>query len=343
LLIAGEYLITEEGGTGLAIAAGGRSYLTIKKSINKDSRQKTALLMEGNWPGGHEEWSAEEDDTKSLASAVWKNCRRKDGYFQSPANGEFRRITVETHEFYDSLGRKLGFGSSAAAALLYARGIANPRRDPPEVPGNMIIDCALKAHRAWQGGHGSGYDILTSANGGFGKFTAGMNPHWETLNWPKGLEGWLIRGGGIVSSPNATNRFKHWRINSNREKASLLTGMRKDIESFISFLLNNENPDPGSPDPALILEYLHRMAESGIRLGEKISVPASPVFPGNIRFPLYRRESMVVKCLGAGNETILLLCLPDGLQNKEIKVLRDLEQDGSAMALKIELEGLKRE
>ncbi|RKX89443.1 MAG: hypothetical protein DRP70_03670 [Spirochaetes bacterium] len=338
LLIAGEYLITEEGGCGVALAAGGRSYLESelsKRGVPGDSD----LKMEGYWPNGGEKWSPQDGDSPTLAAAVWKQCRNSGHGTKGEGNAVSGRMVVDTSEFYDKRGRKLGFGSSAAAALLYSRGLLY------SAPAKSLqpADCALRAHSSWQGGRGSGYDVLTSAYGGAGRFTGGVQPKWDTLSWPDDsespriLESWLIKGAEAVKSPDAVSRFQRWQ-NSKKNSYHLISEISEITENLSNLLLGGMDSTPGK-----ILESIHRLAISGIQLGEEIGVPAKPLIPGVPDIPLYRRGSLALKCLGAGNESILLLFIPGGLSSDEIKSLKGLQERGLAVPLKVEHEGLRSE
>ena len=319
LLIAGEYLITEEGGRGLAIAGGGRAYLD---SVISNS-QKTSLIMEGRWPGGGERWCPEDSKSGGLASEVWNKClRKKTGL----------KILVDTEELHNKLGRKLGFGSSAAAALLYTRGLM-PSPDTPE-----MTDCALKAHRSWQNDRGSGYDILTSIHGGAGVFTGGKKPGWEAVHWPEVFNSWIIQGPDTVSSPDAVSRFHHWKESAENKSSTLLQRISGEIRALINILQSEEHIDSDR-----FLENLNQLSLFGTHLGEEIGVPAVPVFPDGYTLPVYRQNALAAKCLGAGNETILLLALPDGLSRNEESSIIDLQQQGKAIPLNIERQGLRRE
>ncbi len=338
LLIAGEYLITEEGGFGVALAAGGRSYLESNLSINRVPGD-SELKMEGYWPNGGEKWSPQDGESPSLAAAVWKQCRDSKRGPGKNITGVSGQLLVDTSEFYDKRGRKLGLGSSAAAALLYSRGLFNssPIRDL------QPVDCALQAHSIWQGGRGSGYDVLTSANGGSGRFTGGVQPKWNKLSWPDDsespriLESWLIKGLKAVKSPDAVSRFQRWR-DSKKDSYHLVSEISENTENLCSLL-----SDVRDYTPEEILESIHHLAISGIQLGEEIGVPGKPLIPGAPEIPLYRRGSLTLKCLGAGNETILLLFIPDCLSSDEKKSLKRLQESGQAMPLKVEHEGLKSE
>jgi phosphomevalonate kinase len=60
----------------------------------------------------------------------------------------------------DADGRSLGLGSSAASAVALVAALA------PELAPERREALAVEAHRAFQGGHGSGYDVVASHRGG---------------------------------------------------------------------------------------------------------------------------------------------------------------------------------
>jgi phosphomevalonate kinase len=70
-------------------------------------------------------------------------------------------LELDTRPFFDEkTGLKLGFGSSAALAVALTSAL---------MPGGQsaaIGRTALAAHRAWQGGCGSGVDIAAAVHGG---------------------------------------------------------------------------------------------------------------------------------------------------------------------------------
>jgi len=330
LLISGEYLITEEGGIGLALAAGGRAHLEYERNF---SFPRISTLR-GHWPGVTEEWTEADGDSGTLASAVWKEYRESNGTSTGDSLPGYCRITVDTREFYDAEGRKSGYGSSAAAALLFARGLM----ETTGTPDDNIINCAMRAHRSWQGGRGSAYDIFTSAYGGAGRFTGGKKPRWDALDWPSGLDGWLLRGEKTVSSPAAIPAFQKWKQNAATPGQQFITGFSGEIEKLTGLLTGGTETDS-----AAILEGISNLAEYGKHLGSEIGVSAEPRLPGGIRLPVYRRGSMVIKSLGAGNETLLLLALDDGLCSEEKKTLASLEEMGMAKVLKVEYDGLRDE
>jgi phosphomevalonate kinase len=71
---------------------------------------------------------------------------------------------VDTKSFVDAHGRKLGLGSSAAAAVAFLRAIA------PALDVDGLHAVAQRAHRRFQHGQGSGVDIAASVYGGLVHF-----------------------------------------------------------------------------------------------------------------------------------------------------------------------------
>ncbi len=73
-------------------------------------------------------------------------------------------IDVDTRAFTDRAGRKLGVGSSAAAAVAFLAALA------PDLDVDGLHALAQRAHRRFQDGKGSGIDIAASVYGGLVQF-----------------------------------------------------------------------------------------------------------------------------------------------------------------------------
>jgi phosphomevalonate kinase len=311
-LIAGEYRVTEEGGIGVAVACGGRARMTCEDSEKPDFR--------GTWPSVHES----DAPGRRLANTVLETL-----------SGQFREyfipsvsVVVDTGSFFDKLGRKRGFGSSAAAALLFAKAMA-PDADP-----ESLTQAAIEAHRIFQGGRGSGYDILTSSRGGAGLFVGGQHPSWESLSWPDNIENWLLKGPSPVKTPEAVGKYQQWK----RDHTNQYHMLMREMDSVIKELRSLEGDDciPW-------IDHIKKLADIGIRLGDQIGVPARPHDFGGLGKDLLSglRNGAVLKCLGAGDELILLISEKNSLGNSEKQLLTELEQAGKAERLVIEHDGLR--
>lgn len=80
-------------------------------------------------------------------------------------------------------GHKLGLGTSAAVAVATGRAICAARGVPFD--GAALRRCE-HAHRAAQGGRGSGYDVFAIGAGGLSRYDR-TNARVERLRWPDGL------------------------------------------------------------------------------------------------------------------------------------------------------------
>ncbi len=173
LLLAGEYAVLEEGGLGAAVAVEPRLTVTVFPDDH--------WLIDGRWVGGQERWDPESGGEPTFAGRVFLKALEL-----LEARGDERgrrwsrrvptaRIEIDSSDFFDSSGRKLGYGSSAALAAGLTAALAR-LGDRDET---LVHQMAVAAHRSAQGGAGSGYDVTVSWFGGFGLFVGGAEPTWQ--------------------------------------------------------------------------------------------------------------------------------------------------------------------
>ncbi|MDT8297407.1 MAG: hypothetical protein RQ801_03830, partial [Spirochaetaceae bacterium] len=276
----------------------------------------------GTWPGAHES----DIPDRRLAKTVLETLSEKYETYSIPSVS----VLVDTGSFFDKLGRKRGFGSSAAAALLFAKAMA------PDVDSDSLTQSAIEAHREFQGGRGSGYDVLTSARGGAGLFTGGRFPIWESLFWPEDIESWLLKGPLPVRTPEAVVKYQQWKRDHTHQYNILMDEMDSVIRELRSF-------EGGDCVPWI--EHLKKLADIGITLGDQIGVQARPHDFGGLGKDLLsgRRDGAVLKCLGAGDELALLITEKNNLGDSEKQLLVGLEQAGKAERLVIEHDGLRND
>lgn len=298
LLLMGEYAIVEESGVGIAFAADGRLTITVTPG--------ELWEIEGLWPGGGERWRPGEPST-SLISQVFAAVLEE----LLPRRPSPARISIDSSAFFDGEGRKLGLGSSAAAAagltaalfLLAGRpapASAGEDSDHPAVtPADLAADCALcavRAHRRAQGGRGSGYDVLASLFGGWGLFRGGLDPSWSPLR-PQGLPSfWLFQGPAPVRTTQAVAAYKQWK----EAEPFAFQDFFDRSQAFCDSWRKAPNWDRGLP-------YLRQARLAGQELGDRIGVTA--MIPAEIVERLPSGPGWFWKPLGAGNE-LGLLCGP---------------------------------
>ena len=133
LLLTGEYLVTETGGRGLALACSPRGRLIL------ESTDQTRI--HGLWGDGEIDWTPGNKD--KLIDAVSAALRRRDLHAADIA-GYWH---LDTRTFSRQDGQKSGFGSSAVSVLLSGRALADRR-----IPGDALAEALIEAHRLFQGG-----------------------------------------------------------------------------------------------------------------------------------------------------------------------------------------------
>ena len=272
LLLAGEYAVTESGGLGVALA--------IQPGVRLAARSAPALRITGRWGLSSVSWSAEGRDRCELFDAVVRSLPPA-----RPLPG--LEITVDSRELFDAGGRKRGFGSSAAvaaavaAALLRGTGAELPRAED-------VAALALRAHRAFQGGRGSGYDVTASIRGGSGLFVGGELPSWEPIRLGWLASARLFAGEKPVATAGATERYRRWKSERPAEALAFLSESNTLVRALVAARSREE---AGSA--------LASLRDLGVRLGESIGVDASIRPPPEL---LARDRSGVWKALGAGNE-----------------------------------------
>lgn len=288
LLVAGEYVVTLEGGRGIAVAVEPRGTATVERTGNDaaptvETRMGGAPRLAGDDVGkGGGQTSGE----TPIVTAVMETVREHAGRPLPPGTS----IVIDTTPFFDREGRKLGFGSSAVSAVLLtaaaleASGV-EPRR-------GVVCRLATEAHRTAHGGRGSGYDVATSTYGGWGLFTGGGVPQWRPLPMDAGrpfiaAARLFTRAGRTpVSTAPAVRRFERWR--NSPEARGVLEAMSRSVDEL-----------GASGNPDAFAESWNDAVDAGLAIGSAIGVSAD-ISP-------FREGARFVKASGAGDERALLL------------------------------------
>ena len=305
LLLCGEYAVLEPGGLGIALAVAPRAVAEIAPQAGRTSpraaqrsRRKTGLQITcrtapGRPPVVYRPRAQLEEATRLPATCF--SYLEREGLVSQPRNLE---ITLDTRSFFAPNGEKRGFGSSAAAtvacsaALLTAEGYARAR------VRELLLEHAVAIHREFQGGRGSGYDVLISTLGGAALFRGGPAPQAEPITAPWLHGAFIAFASESVATSGAVHRYERWKLA--RPEAA-----RNFIERSNALVTELA----GAQSRGHALTVIGHLAELGVELGRQIEVPAEP--PSEVRGRVAARLGpTVAKALGAGNE--LVLCLPSG-------------------------------
>lgn len=206
LLLTGEYAVLD-GAPAVSMAVDVRAVVQVRTAAHSellDGDQAYPFVLD---PGGTLTWTAADPAERGslLAALTTELCRGK----LPPLS-----IRMDSSGFLRSIGggpaAKLGLGSSAAVMTALAGALLRAV-DQPLQPESIAAAC-LAAHRRFQGGRGSGADLLTALHGGIVGIIAGEHgPVAEPLRWPEGLQWIPVWSGTPASTPAMIARFDAFR------------------------------------------------------------------------------------------------------------------------------------
>ena len=293
LLLMGEYAVLEEGGIGLAMAPDIRVTGTAKEPAGRTSAAGGhGISVVGHLPGATIEWPG---DTGLLGlTADYLSARY-------PAGDINARIELESAAFFTAEGRKRGLGSSAAivvALTTFWLRVTGHLPDNPADARELIFSTALDAHRAGQGGEGSGYDVACSTFGGVVLFTGGRRPSARRIFLPWLPEVRLLQGSAPVPTVGAVRKYRAWKAAAPQDAPAYADESNRLVTAF------TEASD-WADAAAILCEY----RELAVGLGATIGIPSVMETPAWVR-----GDDAVVKAVGAGNELGVVLSgsLPEG-------------------------------
>lgn len=276
VLLLGEYAVLWPGGLGVAASVGPRVRVLVRAGGDGLRIEGTDGIDRFAWPSR----------ASGLLEAVVRACGRTLGRAPGPA-----LVTVDSAALTGG-GRTPGLGSSAAvAAALTCALLAGPRGAPPL---ETVFRTALRAHRAAQGGRGSGYDVAASTYGGAGLFHGGDQPRFERLPAAAAPDDlFLIFGDRPLATPPAIARYLAWA----RERPADCGGHRRVSDAIVRHALRTGGWAEAVRAGRRVTRWL----------GEAIGVP---VEPAELRDRLDRADAAghAGKPVGAGGE--LAFCVP---------------------------------
>jgi phosphomevalonate kinase len=198
VILAGEYAVLS-GAPAICIAVNRRAHVSI--SANAQRRHSVSA------PG----FSATPQDFKSIAeiadmypllAAVWEELK-----FETP---DFLKIVLDSSSFSDADAGKIGIGSSAALAVALTAALGKVAADGVDVRSK-----AMAAHRALQGGAGSGADVASSLDGGIIEYRMGEQESCQ-LRWPPELSYALLWSGVPADTKTQLNKLAAVEMRASR-------------------------------------------------------------------------------------------------------------------------------
>ena len=274
LLLLGEYAVLEEGGRGLALAPDVRAVASLTRVAREGGR---GPVVRGVTPGGEVVWPGDRGVLGGVADYLHER-------FGPAPDG----VEVDTSSFFRADGRKRGFGSSASLAVALTALWGGFDGTPAD--RNRVRGVATEAHRAAQGGRGSGYDTAVSTLGGVVLFTGGADPQARRVELPWLPPISLFAGRDPVATTGAVGSYRAWRDANARVADRFLNRSNELVDRFAA---------ARSWDEARETLVVYR--ELTLELGDVVGVPARMEPPAPVG------EDGVSKAVGAGDELGVVL------------------------------------
>jgi len=193
VVLCGEYAVLD-GAPAISMAVDRRA--TVKVSdANSDWHCVSApgySSLEGRFvsDGATIDWLQGGDEYR-LVDAVWRTVGHTGNRYLS--------IELDTRAFLDDLsGSKIGVGSSAALVVALVAALGG---------SSDVLDLAIRSHRSFQRGAGSGVDIATGVSGGLIEYRM-SEAAISQLRWPSGLSYRLVWTGVSASTGAQLERLQ---------------------------------------------------------------------------------------------------------------------------------------
>lgn len=217
-MLAGEYVVVERGIAALAVAVDRRMHVEIVPEARRTWLVTSPALGLRDAP------------LKSVPVLAEVVARMTN----IPAGG---RISISSE-----LGEgpnKPGLGGSAALCAAAYMGLWKASGSV----GQPDLEVAIAAHRAAQGGRGSGYDVATALQGGVALFhpaRPGLAARVERLKWPVGLHAAVFRTGRGADTAEQLARMQTWRDEDDESYEACIEPLAAETEAFISAFIGGD-------------------------------------------------------------------------------------------------------
>jgi phosphomevalonate kinase len=145
---------------------------------------------------------------------------------------------LASSEDFENGGQKLGLGSSSAVAVAAVGAVFEAVGKPVAANRDRIFALAYAAHRAAQGGSGSGADVATAAYGGLLKVVrqGEGTPSALPLTIPTSLHAVVFWTGKPVATTGMIQAVQQWAQKDRRAYEQLIAELRETAEKFIAGL-----------------------------------------------------------------------------------------------------------
>ncbi len=303
LFLIGEYAVLEGHA---ALVAGVDRYATIEAQPDTAPR----------FVDGAASWSVAADSLSELPEEL--GLIRAVAQTLHEAGSELASVRVSADSSELSADAKLGLGSSGAVCVGVLRALA------PALAEDVVLDLALSAHRRFQGGRGSGGDVIASARGGLSVVLP--NEFVTSLRVPPDLGFAVVYTGIAANTRERVDQFRLWR--QNPESDEILSALAMEAATGIQAIVAGNSA--GFCDQIRRFAAVERrMTEQGVDIFsdavtrcvdalEEAGWAAKPSGAGGgdvvVAFhPSASPEELDAPCRAAGFERIPLALAPSGV------------------------------
>ena len=306
ILLLGEYCILEPNMHGLSMAVEPRLMLMAEHSqkwtiIAKGTGEPACFAIENINSG-------QVPTIKQNSGFSWTNANLfqivLEQFVISQAKNPFvdsnpYTITIDSSKLFHE-DKKLGLGSSAGVVIVFSAFLFLLLQKGT-LRKEQLLDFCIPVHKLVQNGTGSGYDVLTSLEGGL-LFFSMSRYHQAQKFWVDGFDAEIWCAMNEVKTASAISKFELYK---KKHPLSIKIFYRK-IQQFVDAAyeiitsMQKQSADTlkltrDQPYYHKLIALLRRAGKSGVRFGRLIGVPAD--------FPI--ALAALIKSLGAGNEMAL--------------------------------------
>ncbi|MCC6623290.1 MAG: hypothetical protein IT385_18675 [Deltaproteobacteria bacterium] len=252
LMLAGEYVVVERGTPALSVAVEHR--VTLEATVREA-------------PG----WSVTSEALGFVEEPLYRVPVLAEALARVPGAPRGGHVLVRS-----ALGagpEKPGLGSSAAVCVAGFAAFTRLLGTGAE-PSLLTI---IEAHRAAQGGMGSGYDVATALHGGlivFEPAAPGAAPKVEPLAWPTGLVAAVFKAHRGASTIDMLRRVAAWRDEDPETLDACLEPLAIETEELVAAFRKGdvERVLTAAAQVQEELGVMDRMGDLGILSGGQIQL-----------------------------------------------------------------------
>jgi phosphomevalonate kinase len=326
LIVAGEYAVLDDR-PAIVAAIDRRATCTFEPGETRRVAGLGAGPFEVVFESDGIRFDGDTEDRLGLLRAVFKVARKLG------RRAPIGTYTVDTSAFFHG-DDKLGFGSSAAAAVCFAAALLDDGKRPNV---ERVHSLAARAHREFSSG-GSGVDVACSSYGGVFRFERRGGRPPETapvLLCPEGVDVFACFAGAPQSTRDYLEKVRAFAQGDRRRYRAAID----DVGYATLELLGTLRPDE---DPRVFFAAIDRCRRAMRRFGDRVGIDVvSP--PHRAIARVARAAGGAAKPSGAGGGDVAACFAPSARTSEMRAALEAAGYPTFDTAVGGEVEGVRRD